>query len=123
MPPKATTIAGLLSNPSRYNSFCQTKSRANQAIRPHTHKIPLDVTRVSSHLGVSMPVHMTPGLCGGVRHATQLEYRAECIQDAEPEYWVKRIPHGATRGSCYSWYLRWKISLQLRRLGRASRLV
>ena len=90
MPPKATTIAGLPSNPSRYNSFCQTKPRANQAMRPHTHKIPLDVTRVSSHLGVSMPGHMTSELCGGVRHATQPEYRAECIQNAGLEYRVKR---------------------------------
>src|SRR5205809_5269841 len=45
-------------------------------MRPHTHKIPLDVTRVSSHLGGSMPSHMTLGLCSSVRHVLRINARA-----------------------------------------------
>ena len=94
-------------DPSRYNSFWPNKPLANRAIRPHTHKLPLDV---SSHLGVPMPGHMMSGLCNGVRHATphsqntgpfgSLQMQGQMRSKMQGEY---RLGNRATCGSCYNY--------------------
>ena len=81
----------------RDNSFWLNKPRANRAMRLHTHKLPLDVTRASSHLGIPMPGHMMTGLCGGACYATP--HSQNTRSSAVPEY---KLGNRAIRGACYS---------------------
>src|SRR6266516_8101906 len=64
----------------------------NRAILGHTHKLPLDVTRASSHLGIPMPSHMMIRLCGGACYATP--HSQNTGSSAVPAYFVQAGKQG-----------------------------
>ena len=66
---------------------------------------------------------MMSGLCGGACYATQPEYRAECIQNAGPEYGVKRSPRIQAEEQGHLWVLLQLSSSQRRRPRRYSHML